>query len=282
MSEIVTEMITEKPFRRVSEDWLRSIRGKVAFTTYDRYYNILNRDIYPEYSDLLMKDMTVEEMNRFLRLVPDKAKESGRTMSEGSVLMIKTVLSSIIRFAEGSEQEKEANISHRGKSYEALTSSELELLVLHAKKNHCPEMLAALLSTYCGMRVGELSALECDDVDMDRAKIYVHQIVHRVKNPNKNASNKTIIVVEELPRKNQIRTVVFPEILKEYIEEFMLPGRRLIRNHDDGHLDMRTLENRLNRIMKNFIDGINFERLRKTYVSGGADIDILNNIFLGI
>ena len=48
-------------------------------------------------------------------------------------------------------------------------------------------------------------------------------------------------------------------------------------------MDPRTLENWLGRIMTVFrMENINFERLRKTYMNGKADEQVLNNVFLGI
>lgn len=73
-------------------------------------------------------------------------------------------------------------------------------------------------------------------------------------------------------------------ILKEYIVEFIIPGKPLIGAKDDESLsDPRSLENRLLKIMELFgIKNINFERLRKTYLKEKADLQILNNVFQGI
>lgn len=72
-------------------------------------------------------------------------------------------------------------------------------------------------------------------------------------------------------------------ILNDYIGEFIIKGRPLIRNKDGEQIDPRNLENWLKRIMSVFrMENINFERLRKTYMNGKADEQVLNNIFLGI
>lgn len=159
------------------------------------------------------------------------------------------------------------------------------MICLKANHNHCPEMLAALLSLFCGMRIGELCALSCDDIDEARNEIYIHETTHRVRNPKKDeeGEKRTIIIIEEIPRKKQIRRVVYPAILGDYIGEFKIKGKTLIRNKDGGQMDPRTLENWLNKIMSVFrIEGINFERLRKTYIKGKANEKVLNHIFLGI
>ena len=113
-------------------------------------------------------------------------------------------------------------------------------------------MLAALLCLYCGMRTGELSAIKSDDVDTTRNEIYIHEMAHRVRNPKRDEprEKKTVIVVEEMPWKKQIRRVRYPEVLTDYIKEFQIKGRPLIRSRNDEQVDPRTLENWLLRIMK--------------------------------
>lgn len=274
-----------KTFRDVAEEWLIDVRETVASTTWDRYSDTLERDIFPEYADTPMEDMTESEMNRFLKIAPDLAKKRGRTVKSSSLQAIKAVMSNVIKYARAAEGEESADISREVISYESLTAPELEMICIKAKHNHCPEMLAALLAIYCGMRTGELCALKSDDVDKTRNEIYIHEIAHRVKNPKRDeeGEKRTIIVIEKIPRKKQIRRVSYPAILNDYIDEFRIKGKPLIRYKDGGQMDPRTLENWLNKIMSVFrIEGINFERLRKTYINDKADEQVLNNIFLGI
>ncbi len=93
------------------------------------------------------------------------------------------------------------------------------------------------------MRIGELCGLACDDVDMDKMEVYVHSTVHRIRNRDANSDKKTAIVVEEIPRKKQIRTVPIPSILKDYVKGFVKTGTMMIRPKNDemGVMDPRTL-----------------------------------------
>ena len=274
---------SERTFRQVAEEWLDFIRDKVARTTHDRYADALIRDIYPEYEDTPIEKINFEEINRFTKIAPELAERRGRKLKESGLQIVRTTMTNVMQFASDPDYGK-AGIPRTIVSYEELLPQEIETICFRAKYNHCPEMLAALLSMYCGLRTGELSGLSSDDADLERMELYIHSTVHRVKNPDENAIKKTHIVVEELPRKNQIRRVSIPGVLKGYIAEFIIPGKPLIRAKDDESLsDPRSLENRLLKIMELFgIKNINFERLRKTYLKEKADLQILNNVFQGI
>lgn len=274
---------TGKTFKQVAEEWLEFIRDRVARTTHDRYSDTLIRDIYPQYENIPFNKVTYEEVNRFMKVAPELAKKRGRTLKESGLQIIRSVMTNVIQFATDPEYGQKG-IPRTVASYEELLPHEIERICFRAKHNHSSEMLAALLSLFCGLRTGELSGLSSDDIDLDRMEIYVHSTVHRVKNPDENAIKKTHVVVEELPRKNQIRRVPFPGVLKEYIVEFIIPGKPIIRAKDDESLsDPRSLENRLIKIMELFdLKDINFERLRKTYLKEKADVQILNNVFNGI
>jgi len=272
-----------KSFQQVAEEWLEFIRGKVARTTHDRYSDALIRDIYPEFGDKPIESVTYDDINRFMKIAPDLAKKRGRTLKESGLQIVRSVMSNVIQYANDPDYGKEG-IARTVESYEELLPQEIETICARAKYNQCSEMLAALLSLFCGLRTGELSGLACDDVNLDRMELYIHSTVHRVKNPDENALKKTHVVVEELPRKNQIRKVAIPVVLRGYIAEFLIPGKQLIRAKDNESLsDPRSLENRLIKIMELFgIKNVTFERLRKTYLKGKADEQILVNVFQGI
>lgn len=273
--------IDNRTFYQVSQDYLSSARSRIASTTCDRYQDALERDIYPQYADTPMIEVTYAEMNRFLEMAPESAARRGRTITRSSLQLIKSVMRGVIDYGNGMNSVKREVMTWEKKEYEELSVEEQEIICRKAKHNHTPEMLAALLSIYCGLRTGEICALSSDDVNTSENEIYIHEIVHRVKNPRRDekGQSRTIVIVEELSRKNHIRYVDVPGVLSDYISEFKLSGKTLIRGKEDGLMDVRTLEKRLIRMADVYnISDINFERLRKTFVRGKSDIELLNYI----
>lgn len=275
--------IEEKTFRHVAEEWLIGSKGRIAATTYARYSEALERDIFPQYGDTPISQVTESEMNRFLKKAPDFARQRGRKLKNSGLMVVRAVMSSVIQYYNEGESGGKPDFSYEINSYEELSAIEIEKICIRAKYNKCTELLSALLALFCGLRISELCALNCDDVDLDRMEIFVHRSIHRVKNPDKDSEKRTMLVVEELSRKTQIRRVSIPEVMKDYIKEFYIPGRMLIRKNDGGEpADPRSLEGRLTRIMDTFkFTNITYERLRRTYMNGTADEQVLINIFMG-
>jgi len=81
--------IADKTFRQVAEGYLASARGTIASTTYDRYLDALERDVYPEYANTPMADITDAEVNRFIKVAPGLAEKRGRSLTNSGLLVVK-------------------------------------------------------------------------------------------------------------------------------------------------------------------------------------------------
>ena len=177
--------------------------------------------------------------------------------------------------ADGSKEKFEIPKSEKD-SFLALTRQELEKVTWCAKYNRCPEMLGVLMMIFMGIRLGEICALSCDDIDLDRREIRIHQSVHRVKKSIRDGGSRTENKIAEIPTKTQIRTERIPEALTEYIEEFMKPGMILLTGLKSVPMEAKTLRNRVDRIFDTYrIKDMPFQRFRKNYVEGKADISVL-------
>jgi hypothetical protein len=86
----------KRTFREVAEAWLADNKGNMATTTYDRYRETLERDVYPTYKNTPIQDITLEEMNRFLTNASEMEKKQGRTLKSGTLQIIRAVMSNVI------------------------------------------------------------------------------------------------------------------------------------------------------------------------------------------
>ena len=97
-----------------------------------------------------------------------------------------------------------------------------------------------------------------------------------MKKSVRDGGSRTENKIAEIPTKTQIRTERIPEALTEYIEEFRKPGMILLTGLKGVPMEAKTLRNRVDRIFDTYrIKDMPFQRFRKTYVEGKADISVL-------
>lgn len=279
-SVIETDSMENQSLRQVAQLWLASKKEHIAATTYTRYLDALERNIYPKYGDTPVSEITDEEIRGFAKTIAEKARQEGKSVTFSTLEMTSGVLALAVDFARGQgKQDAIADMASDKREYTCLETEEIERICRCARHNRTPEMLAVMLALFCGLRSGEICALDWEDVSLEKMQIHVHCSAHRVRavdNPNK----KTEIRVEEISTKKQRRTVTIPEEMKEYIEDFYAAGKSVLSGRPHTPADVRTLINRIERTFEVYkIKKVNFQRLRKTYVSGKADIQIFREIF---
>lgn len=140
---------------------------------------------------------------------------------------------------------------------------------------------AVLLLAYTGVRIGELLALRCDDVDLDRMTLSV------TKTQSTDVDNH---VIETTPKGGRSRIVPIPSALRERVIG-------LLDGHDgDDYLvraprgGLQTTRNWRNRVWTpalrasgmDMVDGLTIHSLRHTYASlaikAGADVKSLQSV----
>lgn len=277
-------------FKDVASMWLNRERNPIARTTRDRYETILELYILPYIGESCLQDITEEMIDSLLEKVSsdtaNKGKDGG-SLKGNSLVLIRDITRRIITFAkdnDGGREKFEIPVSKAG-VFLPLSVKELEKICRCAKANHSREMLGVLLMIFMGIRTGEVCALSCDDVHLLSREIYIHRSVHRVKvkgERNDPEEKRTENSISELPLKSQIRMEPIPEALLSYIEDFFIPGTILLTGDKNNPLEPKTFRNRVNKTFEPYrIGDIPFQRYRKTYTEGKADISILEAVLSG-
>lgn len=104
-SDIALTHIPVLTFRQTAEAYLSDVKGTIAATTYDRYLDVLERDIYPVYADILMTEIGDDGVEDFLRRAPGNARKQGRSLTKSSLQIAKSVLGNVISFSKKSDAE---------------------------------------------------------------------------------------------------------------------------------------------------------------------------------
>ena len=205
--------------REAADAWLFSKKDTVANTTYSRYEEALERSVLPEYGDRLVEEITEDEIDRFIKSIAERSEREGRQATLSMLQMSGGILSAVADFARGEpERSSLLSIAKERKEYEALSPDEIRRVCHAVKFNVTEEMMAVLLSLFCGIRIGELCALDWCDVDLEGRRIYVHQSAHRVR-ASRDAETRTVQNrVKRIFDAYKIKNVNFQRLNKTYVK----------------------------------------------------------------
>jgi integrase len=235
----------------------------------------------------VIKDISAADVDKYIEEINKtrgKNAKDGKNLKPSTLKFVRNLIKNVIAYATYGEELYEPDIeghtaSTKNSQYEALIENDLRKICLCAKYERCPEMLAVLLMIYTGIRLGEICALFSDDIDFDNGTIYIRRSLHRLRNTDKNADNRTINVIAEIPTQNQIRYEKIPASIIQYVSDFSIPGTLLLTGEKDRPMEPRTLSNRVDKIFDaHMIEHIPFQRFRKTFTLQKADTQILDEV----
>lgn len=291
-SRYVNPKDAERTFEEVAEIWTSGLHGSVKQSTEARYLRELRIWVLPRWGMVPLERINTAAIQRWVAqlvsgdAIRDAKIGQARPLAPKSIRsIVKIVFKTILDVAVSNGwllknpvvQVKlpRALPVHR-RVY--LTPIEVKAIADEMSDNNA---IAVYLLTYTGVRIGELLALRCGDVDLDRMTLSI------TKTQSVDVGNRTI---ETTPKGNRSRTVPIPEGLR--------PGiMRLAGGHgSDEYLvraprgGMQTTKNWRNRVWfpalraagMDEIDGLTIHSLRHTYASlaikASADVKTLQAV----
>ena len=272
--------------------WLNSILINIKKSTADTYLIIINNHIIPIMGNMSVNMVTTEFINKFIAEKINSGRLDGKGgLSAKTVQNIISVLKSAFKYAEKIYGiNNPANFVTMPKSdkkeIEVLSDKEIEAIRQYCT-NH-PDYFALVyeLCLSTGIRIGELCALQYEDIDFDNGVLIVRKTVQRVKNDDTSANNKTKVIITSPKTKNSDRKIPLPERLLEKLKEFTALNKDsdfIFSSDGKKTLDVRTIQKKFASVLKKCgIKKVKFHILRHTFstkwVNSGFDIKGLSEI----
>jgi integrase len=266
--------------------WIRKwltlkVRYEVKETTYSKYCQIALNYIFPYFETIALSNVTSKDLQSWIKQLQNKQ------LSPGTIKNIFNIVNKSLKNAKQEsyilinpcEQVELPKISKKKvTALSIVQQKKLEVIAFQEKK--CSPVILAL---YSGMRIGEISGLQWNDIDFKENLIRVRRTVSRITDENSSKS-KTKIHIGSPKTSYSIRDIPFSHNLRDYLlkkkaealSEYVIEG-------DKGLTEPRTITNRFK---KNIADadlpGINFHILRHTFatrcIENGVDIASLSKI----
>lgn len=261
--------------------WLENIRINVKQSTINTYKNMINNHIFPIMAQMPVCMVTTEFLNQYIR---QKIK-SGRLDGKGG-LSAKTVknmigiLKSAFKYAE-----KIYDIPNpttfvvlpkiKKKEIEVLTEKEIKIIQSYCcyQQNYFPLLFDLCLCT--GIRLGEVCALQCKDINFENGILSIQKTAQRVK--NEQGQSKTKVVIDIPKTQNSIRKIPLPQAILSKLQNFIFCNRKrkddfLFSIDNKKPLDARTVQKKFASVLYHcHIRKVNFHVIRHTFATKWID-----------
>ena len=254
------------------QEWLISIALTVKKSTYQKYESLIRNHIE---TDPIGKTQV-----RFLtgKTINDYAAKHLDVLSEKSINDILTLLNLALSYAEEVYHVTKPKFHHLKepvKEMRVLSMFEQQRLEAYLWRDIDICKLGVLLALYTGIRVGELCALQWEDIHKN--EIVISKTLHRIKD-----TSGTVLEVTEPKTKSSNRIIPLPTFLKPYIEHFRSYGS-VLKTKTDKTVEPRLMQQKFEKYIKDCdLPKTNFHALRHTFatrcVEAGFDIKSLSEI----
>lgn len=275
-------------FAEISAEWFATIKPHIKESTQNKYRNLLEAYILPEYADMKLEQISYDFISKHcndLLMLGGKQKSGPSTKTVTDVL---SVVRSILKFAIRKGQK----VSYDGstirlkcvsKPMRIFSKIEQEKLCQYLCSEYNPHNIGILICLFTGLRIGEVCALHWEDVSFSNKTLHVHSTLQRIQS-NSNSKGKTKIIITEPKSSCSIRTIPIPETLLSILISYKnISTGYLLTNSNTKFIEPRSLQSKFKWVLKKLeIDYANFHALRHTFATRcielGFDVKSLSEI----
>ena len=269
--------------------WLDNYeKERVKPRTYSRYQSIIELHLVPEFGDISIENLKRREIQEFLS---KKKKEgnllSGKTLSPTSINLMLTVLSMAYEYAidmeicEDNPCQRLKRIPEDCKQIEAFTRDEQKKIETYIKDSDDRRLFGILLDLYSGMRIGELIALEWQDVDFDKGIIRVNKTAYR----DKSRAGKWELCIDKPKTKSSERVIPLPLCIIDLMKKYRMTAKSdyVVENKKGERMSIRSYQYIFEKLTEKVgVRKLNYHAIRHTFatraIECGMDIKTLSEI----
>ncbi|WP_432650712.1 site-specific integrase [Huintestinicola sp.] len=269
-----------KTISEIFDEWYQAIKHRVKESTAANYAMKAQKHILPVFGTAVFDDITSSDIYVFI----EQKQEKG--LSNRYVSDIITLMKSIFKYASGKYHISDPmnGITMHKKKYaeiRLLDQSEQKKLpeYISHDPNHTTLGIALAMST--GIRIGELAALQWEDVDLEKRILTVRKTIQRIQCSDEN--KKTKIIITEPKSESSRRSIPIPECVMDFLKRLKGNDREFILSGSEKPIEPRTMQYRFSKVLKNVkLPSVHFHSLRHNFASNcvklGFDIKALSEI----
>lgn len=210
---------TDMSFKDFAEVYKNDREARLKESTFETKDNIINTKIIPYFGDRKLRDITSTDIMQWQNmLLKQSSEQSGKPYSRSYLKTIHNQLSAIFNHAVkfyGLKENPAKVVGNMGSEKDI----QMKFWTQEEYKKFSEAMMDVPLAYYCfqilywcGLREGELLALQPQDINLHKKTISISKTYHRSKGQDIFTSPKT-------PKSK--RDVVIPDFLCDEIQDYM-------------------------------------------------------------
>lgn len=265
---------------QIFSEWFQYIQYKVKESTAANYRMKAENHVLPVFSDMKADSVDEYAVYRFIESRQQKGL-SNRYISDIIVMMKSAFKYAVKKYHFFNSLDEISMPRTKKPEIRLLDDSEQERLQQYITENSDNTTLGVALSMSTGIRIGELCALQWQDIDLEKRILTVRKTIQRIQTSNNE--RKTKLIITEPKSESSKRNILIPECIVPFLRRFRSIEKEYIVSGAEKPTEPRTLQYRFASMLKNVgLPSVHFHALRHIFatkcVKLGFDIKSLSEI----
>ena len=262
-------------------EWLIDKKEYIKESTYANYSNNIFNHIIPKLGNIYIQDLNHKTIQDFLlNLFKNGRKDGAGGLSEKTIKDITIIIKGSLRKAINEEKIRHFELTfnypkdNKDSKIYILSKHEQNKLTNYVLENLTNRNIGLLISLYSGLRIGELCALQWNDIDFKKNILSVNKTIQRVyiKDKDKNISK---VIITTPKTKNANREIPINKEFLELLKKLKTKGNDYIITGSSKYLEPRTYRKHFNKVLKQTkIKQFNFHSLRHTFATNCISLGV--------
>lgn len=260
--------------------WLQSIRVNIKESTYARYFHLIDTHIRPHLGKYQISKISTQLVEEFIENQLNNGRLKSRdSLAPKTVNDILMIVKNSMEYARYNNLDVICNLNRlavrkKDKEMRVLSQSEQKALIQILMQDMDLYKFGVLLSLYTGLRVGELCALQWEDIYIENSILKVRKTMQRIQNINNESRSKTKIIITEPKSQSSIRDIPLSLCIIDIAKKFSdNPKAYILSGEKTKYVEPRTMQYKFKSFVRESgIDDANFHSLRHTFATRCVEV----------